>query len=218
MKKILGLTVAALLVMGLVGGGTWAYFSDVETSTGNILTAGTLDLTPDTATIWVITYDVTDDVAPGWDNSLTPDSWTLTNSGTIDGDLTINIGAIDNEDVTREEPETDDLADTLNGDLGANLDVVFWADLDSSGTCDGNPWVDGGAMNGYMDAGEGEVMYEGKLDSMPDDYPLSGKIALIEAGHIAVYFDASIATTVGNCIMSDSSTFDITFNLEQTHP
>ena len=44
MKKILGLTIAALLVMALVGGGTWAYFSDVETSTGNILTAGTLDL------------------------------------------------------------------------------------------------------------------------------------------------------------------------------
>ena len=35
MKKILGLAVAALLVMGLVGGGTWAYFSDTETSTGN---------------------------------------------------------------------------------------------------------------------------------------------------------------------------------------
>ena len=31
MKKILGLTVAAILVMALVGGGTWAYFRDVET-------------------------------------------------------------------------------------------------------------------------------------------------------------------------------------------
>jgi len=44
MKKILGLSVAALMVMGLVGGGTWAYFSDTEESTGNIFTAGTLDL------------------------------------------------------------------------------------------------------------------------------------------------------------------------------
>ncbi|MBM2824431.1 MAG: hypothetical protein HW402_95 [Dehalococcoidales bacterium] len=44
MKKILGLGVVALLVMGLVGGGTWAYFNDVETSSGNILTAGTLNL------------------------------------------------------------------------------------------------------------------------------------------------------------------------------
>ena len=44
MKKILGLTVAALLVIGLVGGGTWAYFSDTEESTGNLFSAGTLDL------------------------------------------------------------------------------------------------------------------------------------------------------------------------------
>ena len=44
MKKILGLTIAALLVMALVGGGTWAYFSDVETTSDSILTAGILDL------------------------------------------------------------------------------------------------------------------------------------------------------------------------------
>ena len=44
MKKILGLTVAALLVIGLVGGGTWAYFSDTEESTGNVFSSGTLDL------------------------------------------------------------------------------------------------------------------------------------------------------------------------------
>jgi spore coat-associated protein N len=44
MKKILGLTVAAILVIGLVGGGTWAYFSDTEESTGNVFSAGTLDL------------------------------------------------------------------------------------------------------------------------------------------------------------------------------
>lgn len=44
MKKILGLTIAALLVIGLVGGATWAYFSDTETSTGNSFVAGTLDL------------------------------------------------------------------------------------------------------------------------------------------------------------------------------
>jgi spore coat-associated protein N len=43
MRKILALSVAALLVMGLVGGGTWAYFTDTETSDGSFL-AGTLDL------------------------------------------------------------------------------------------------------------------------------------------------------------------------------
>ena len=44
MKKILGLTVAAMLILTFVGGGTWAYFSDTESSTNNVLAAGTLDL------------------------------------------------------------------------------------------------------------------------------------------------------------------------------
>lgn len=44
MKKILGLGVVALLVMALVAGGTWAYFSDYEVSADNVLTAGTLDI------------------------------------------------------------------------------------------------------------------------------------------------------------------------------
>jgi predicted ribosomally synthesized peptide with SipW-like signal peptide len=47
MKKILSLTIVALMVIGLVAGGTWAFFSDTETSTGNQFAAGTLDLTID---------------------------------------------------------------------------------------------------------------------------------------------------------------------------
>ena len=47
MKRILGLTIAFILLIGMTGIGTWAYFSDVETSTGNVLAAGTLDLKTD---------------------------------------------------------------------------------------------------------------------------------------------------------------------------
>jgi len=43
-KKILGLTIAIVLIIGLVAGGTWAYFSDTETVVGNSFTAGTIDL------------------------------------------------------------------------------------------------------------------------------------------------------------------------------
>ena len=34
MKKVLGLSIAVVLIIGLVGGGTWAYFSDIETTSG----------------------------------------------------------------------------------------------------------------------------------------------------------------------------------------
>jgi len=44
LKKILGLTIAVVLIIGLIAGGTFAYFSDTETVTGNSLTAGTIDL------------------------------------------------------------------------------------------------------------------------------------------------------------------------------
>ncbi len=44
MKKILGLVLAALVVLAGIGGATWASFNDTETSTGNVFTAGTLDL------------------------------------------------------------------------------------------------------------------------------------------------------------------------------
>ena len=47
MKRILGLTIAFMLLIGMAGIGTWAYFTDVETSTGNVLAAGTLDLKTD---------------------------------------------------------------------------------------------------------------------------------------------------------------------------
>ncbi|MFC1920496.1 TasA family protein [Chloroflexota bacterium] len=47
MKRIFGLTIALLLLAGMSGIGTWAYFNDVETSTGNVLAAGTLDLKTD---------------------------------------------------------------------------------------------------------------------------------------------------------------------------
>jgi predicted ribosomally synthesized peptide with SipW-like signal peptide len=46
-KKILGLSIAIVLVIGLVAGGTWAYFSDTETTTGNVFTAGTIDISLD---------------------------------------------------------------------------------------------------------------------------------------------------------------------------
>jgi len=94
MKKILGLTIAALLVMALVGGGTWAYFSDPEYSTGNILSAGTLDLTlkGGNADVQVLTTNVSN-VAPG---SGETDTAVLANVGTLAGELDIVFGTVAN--------------------------------------------------------------------------------------------------------------------------
>ena len=44
MRKLLLSILAIFLVIGLVGAGTFAWFQDTETSSGNIFTAGTMDL------------------------------------------------------------------------------------------------------------------------------------------------------------------------------
>jgi spore coat-associated protein N len=43
-KKIIGLAIAIMLIIGAVAGATWAYFSDTETSQDNEFAAGMLEL------------------------------------------------------------------------------------------------------------------------------------------------------------------------------
>ena len=44
MKKYIGLGIAVAVVIGLIASGTWAVFTDTETTTGNTFTAGTIDI------------------------------------------------------------------------------------------------------------------------------------------------------------------------------
>lgn len=81
MKKILGLTIAFMLLIGMGGLGTWAYFQDTETSTGNLLAAGTLDLKTDdvdgvTQTLYA------SNLKPG---DIVSGSITLRNAGSVAG-------------------------------------------------------------------------------------------------------------------------------------
>ena len=44
MKKILGLSIALIVVIAVVGGGTFAYFNDTQTSSGTVFASASLDL------------------------------------------------------------------------------------------------------------------------------------------------------------------------------
>lgn len=44
MRKVIGLTIAVVLIIGLIAGGTWAYFTDTETTGPITFTAGIIDL------------------------------------------------------------------------------------------------------------------------------------------------------------------------------
>ena len=82
MKKILGLSIALILLTGISGIGTWAYFNDIETSSGNVLAAGTLDLKTNDVD-GVSQTLVASNMEPG--DTVGPETIILKNSGTVDG-------------------------------------------------------------------------------------------------------------------------------------
>lgn len=99
------------------GAGTMAYFSDTEESTGNTVSAGTLDLTADGGDGAVTTVDVSA-VAPGESGGK---STTLKNSGSIDGSVDLIFGSASNSEGDNSEPEPSTSSD---GDLGSVLQVT----------------------------------------------------------------------------------------------
>jgi len=122
MKKIFGLMIAALMVIAMVGGGTWAYFSDIEQSTNNSLTAGTLDLNINGGNTVVTMFSVSN-VAPGDSGN---GNCTLTNVGNLGGELDIEFSAITNTGGTSGE-----YGDST-GNLGAAAEIAVYVDVDSS--------------------------------------------------------------------------------------
>jgi spore coat-associated protein N len=87
MKRILGLTIAFMLLIGMVGIGTFAYFSDTETTPSNQMAAGTLDLKTNDADGVSQTLYATD-MAPG--DTVGPQTITLRNGGSVSG-VTIDL-------------------------------------------------------------------------------------------------------------------------------
>ncbi|MFC1976780.1 TasA family protein [Chloroflexota bacterium] len=82
MKRILGLTIAFILLIGMTGIGAWAYFTDVESPTGNVMAAGTLDLKTDDVDGVTQTLFATN-LEPG--DNVTAETITLKNIGTVAG-------------------------------------------------------------------------------------------------------------------------------------
>ena len=137
MKKIIGLTIAALLLIATVAGGTWAYFQDTETSANNNITAGTLDLKINTADANVDIIAALENKKPG-DADMTPGPFgALSNAGSLAGKLSIASGAVTNTESTGStEFENDAIGGAGVGELGAQVKIAPWIDLDSDGTFD----------------------------------------------------------------------------------
>jgi len=93
MKQISGKLLMNLLVIAIaatsIGTGINAYFSDTETAAGNTFTAGSLDLEVDGQSGAVVPWTSPDNMEPG--KTYFTGFKTLTNVGTLDGNLTVTI-------------------------------------------------------------------------------------------------------------------------------
>jgi predicted ribosomally synthesized peptide with SipW-like signal peptide len=216
-KILLSLSVIAA-VAAIAIGGTVAYFSDTETSTGNTFSAGTLNLQVGDSDPTSVKITLSGMKPGDTGNAAT---WLVKNTGSIAGKLTIAVGAITNNENNCIEPEQD-AGDTScgtstdQGELGANLKVAFWMDVDKSGN-----WSSG---DYYLKSDGSKVSYnnESALPSAAYDIlnNYGGKTwtdvqtnITGDAGNFRVEYD--LPGDTGNIIQSDSAVFNITFTLNQ---
>ena len=215
MKRIIFSLMTLVAVLTVSGAGSFAYFSDTETSTGNTFTAGTLNLQVwDPGSSWVDDPNVPVLISSGYYdsgigdiiNNLKPgDEGTfivpIRNDGSVNGVAKLQfVNLVDYENGVI-EPECEAEGGTWNGtcsidggegELSRNLDVVikYGVEVKASGTL--YDLVAGGVIElGDLTAGaEENVVMEFSIDY----------------------------ETVGNIIQSDSVDFDITFELIQPEP
>ena len=191
MKKIIGLTIAFMLLIGMTGIGTWAYFSDVEASTGNQMTAGTLDLKTNDADGVSQTLFATN-MAPG--DTVGPETIILNNTGSVDGStLDLVFSYIENDG-------SFNLVDKTEDETAAMLEVTV-LNYDGSSLLGS---VDDFQPNGYTD-----------IEDLKNAY-LSGQSGIGASAskdfQIAVQLRGA---ETGNDFQSDGITVTMTFTLNQ---
>ena len=147
MKKILLSLATIVVVAGVAAGGTVAFFNDTETSTGNIFTAGSIDLTVDSFGAMYNGVDVSQQQSTWTARNLTTQKF-FTFEDVKPGDhgrRHISLHADSNEayaclllvnkddqENVRTDPEIDagDSTD-VPGELSSNIEIFAWQDDDS---------------------------------------------------------------------------------------
>lgn len=199
MKRILVSLMAIALVSALIGGGIYAYFSDIETSAGNVFTAGTLDLNLDGGNTNVVKFTV-DDVKPGANGGGT---WTVANVGNMDGYLDLESIGVSEAIGTTTDPELADEGGPDTTQLGNYLMVHMFIDANN---------------NGSWDSGETDIFgtnaSPAAINTILGNYALDLSLAA-NGGTNYITLLWSVGATVDNSIQGDSVTLDITFELQQ---
>lgn len=134
MKKIMMSLFTIAIVGALIGGGTFAYFSDTETSTDNIFQAGTIDFDMDNGEGEAVHISLMDMKPCDWEDYLIR----LHNVGTNDGPLYLHFDVISSyNEITSEagDPDINDIENHITVDLAlcdaaGNVEYVIIAPED----------------------------------------------------------------------------------------
>jgi len=191
MKKIVVLSLALVMVIGMAGVATFAYLTDSETSSGNQLAAGTLDLkTSDSDGVSRTLYAT--NMSPG--ATVGPSVITLNNSGTTDGATM---------DIVFSYEESDGSPNTFNksaNEVAAMIEVTTL----NYGVSDLLGNVSDGNSNLYIDVED--LKYSSLTTGLSGIAALSTKDFVISV---------RLRGETGNDFQADGITITMTFTLKQ---
>ena len=203
MKRIILGVLAIALVTIVAVGATIAQLSDTETSVGNTLSAGTIDLKVDNQDDPLLVHITRTNLVPGpnWTTQY-GGQWVIRNAGTIPGTVSVKILNVKDWENTCIEPEvgagdvTCGVGDD-QGELGAGLiNRVYWS-------LNQPPWGSLVPMYPSLQAAEGNAVTGALYHLNPGES---------KNAYLYLTWDFSVNDNRGQ---GDSVEFDVEFTLTQ---
>jgi len=216
-RRVLGGIVAVGATAAAAGAGTFALFSDTETSDGNTVTAGTLDLVlnPNDSGATAINFT---NIAPGGSGHIAIE---LGNAGSVDGTLTnVNIGTVGSDGsltsslITDSDGTADEFEDPgPGGELDDNLEVESF--VESSGDYGGSAGTTQGSTVTPSGNEATAIASDTLLTDAVGSNAVSGTESLNPPETKYLILNYNLPSGTDNAVQGDTVEFDLQIELEQ---
>lgn len=186
-RRVLGGIATLGIAAAAAGAGTYAAFSDTESSNNNQITAGTLDLTVDGGDTPVTVLSVSNAV-PGDTGS--GSAITLANAGNVDGTLDVSVASVTSNENGTNDPES---ASTAESSGTVELESAVTVDVSLGGSS----------------------VFSDTVSNISNGQTLVSGQALNASSSTDFNVSYTVDSNAGNEIQSDSLSLDFDFTLNQ---